>query len=257
MSFNKNTVTKLSNTGSSIFSQLSFVGIANVTQIGSPIASFYGWQTDGIFQSASEIAKHPFQSGGTSPGDWKFVDRDGNDTINAKDQTIIGNPWPKFTYGFNANFSYKNIEFKLQIQGTYGNDIYMASKFRLEGANFFNKTKNVWDNRWTGPGTSNDMPRLTTNDPNNNMRSSDYYVEDGSYLRVRNIQLAYRFPNKISKLRNLRIYASVQNAFTITNYPGFDPEMGTNRANNPLYIGIDEFVYPVPRIYTLGLNMGL
>ncbi len=258
VSFNKNKVTRLSNTGSSIFTQLSFIGIANVTQIGSPIASFYGWKTDGIFQDAGSIAKSPFQSSGTAPGDWKFVDLDGNDTINAKDQTIIGNPWPKMIYGLNAHFSYRNFELSLQLQGTYGNDIYMASKFRLEGANFFNYTKNVWDNRWTGPGTSNDMPRLTTNDPNNNMRSSEYYVEDGSYMRVRNIQLSYRFPQqKIMKLRNLRLYASVQNAFTISNYPGFDPELGTNRANNPLYIGIDEFVYPVPRIYTVGIDIGL
>jgi TonB-linked SusC/RagA family outer membrane protein len=257
MSFNKNKVTKLSNTGSSIFTQLSFVGIMGVTQIGSPIASFYGWQTDGIFQDKSEIDAHAFQSSGTAPGDWRFKDLDGNDTINAKDQSIIGNPWPKFTYGFNAGLSYKNFELKVQIQGVYGNDIYMASKFRLEGANFFNYTKNVWDNRWTGPGTSNDMPRLTTNDPNNNMRSSTYYVEDGSYLRVRNILLSYRVPTKLTKLRNLRVYASVQNAFTITNYPGFDPEIGTNRANNSLYIGIDEFVYPVPRIYTVGIDLGL
>lgn len=257
ISFNKNRVTKLSNTGSAIFTQLSFVGIAGVTQVGSPIASFYGWQTDGIFQDKTGVDGHAFQSSGTAAGDWRFRDLDGNDTINAKDQTIIGNPWPKFTYGFNGGLSYKNFELKVQVQGTYGNDIYMASKFRLEGANFFNYSKNVWDNRWTGPGSSNDMPRLTTNDPNNNMRSSTYYVEDGSYLRVRNILLAYRVPTKLSRLRNMRVYASVQNAFTITNYPGFDPEIGTNRANNPLYIGIDEFVYPVPRIYTIGIDLGL
>jgi TonB-linked SusC/RagA family outer membrane protein len=257
ISFNKNKVTRLSNTGSSIFTQLSFIGIANVTQIGSPIASFYGWKTDGIFQEARDVANHAFQTSGTAPGDWRFRDLDGNDTINAKDQTIIGNPWPKFTYGFNFGASYNNLELRVQIQGTYGNDIYMASKFRLEGANFFNYTKNVWDHRWTGPGTSNIFPRLTTNDPNNNMRSSDYYVEDGSYLRVRNIQLSYRVPARLLKLRSLRVYASVQNAFTISKYPGFDPELGTNRANNPLYIGIDEFVYPVPRIYTVGLDFGL
>ncbi|WP_349316226.1 TonB-dependent receptor [Chitinophaga sp. MM2321] len=257
ISFNKNRVTALSNTGSSIYTQLSFVGLANVTQVGSPIASFYGWQTDGIFQTEDEIKAHAFQGSGTAPGDFRFIDLDKNDTINAKDQTIIGNPWPKFIYGFNTNFSYNNWELRVQVQGTYGNDIFMASKFRLEGANFFNYSKNVWDNRWTGPGTSNDVPRLTTNDRNNNMRSSDYYVEDGSYLRVKNIQLAYRFPKTFAKLRSLRVYASVQNAFTITKYPGFDPELGSNRNNDPLYVGIDEFVYPVPRVYTVGINVGL
>jgi hypothetical protein len=145
----------------------------------------------------------------------------------------------------------------LQIQGTYGNDIFQGFKFRTEGANFFNYTMNVWDNRWTGPNTSNKQPRLTTSDPNNNMRSSTYYVEDGSYLRVRNIQLGYRIPSNVSHLRSARVYVSVQNAFTFTKYSGFDPEIGTNRANNPLYIGIDETNYPLPRIYTVGVNVGL
>jgi hypothetical protein len=257
VAFNRNEVTQLSNTGSSIFTQRSFIGLVNVTQIGSPIASFYGWKTDGIFQSKEEVAKHAFQSNGTSPGDWRFVDSDGNGVINAADQTIIGNPWPKATYGFNAGASYKGFDLKIQLQGTYGNDIFQAFKFRTEGANFFNYSRNVWDNRWTGPGSTNKMPRLNTSDPNNNMRSSDYYVEDGSYLRVRNIQLAYRIPGKLLKLRNARVYVSVQNALTFTKYSGFDPEIGTNRANEPLYVGIDETNYPLPRIYTVGINLGL
>lgn len=257
IAFNKNKVTQLSNTGTSIFQQLSFIGIMNVTQIGSPIASFYGWKTDGLFQDRAEVQKHATQSTGTAPGDIRFVDVNGDGVINARDQTIIGNPWPKFTYGLNSGISYKGIDFKLQLQGTYGNDIYMALKFRMEGANFFNKTLNVWENRWTGPGTSNRVPRQTTNDPNNNMRSSEYYVEDGSYMRVRNVQIGYRLPRNVIKLRSARIYASVQNLLTFSKYPGFDPEIGTNRANNPLYIGIDETNYPLPRIYTIGINMGL
>ncbi len=257
ISFNKNKVTELSNTGSSIYSQLSFVGLANVTQVGSPIASFYGWKTAGIFQTDQEVESHAFQSSGSAPGDFRYVDLKEDGVINADDQTIIGNPWPKFVYGLNSSFTYGNFELGVQIQGTYGNDIFMASKFRLEGANFYNYSKNMWDNRWTGPGTSNSVPRLTTNDQNNNLRSSDYYVEDGSYLRVRNIQVGYNFPNRFLKLRNLRMYASVQNAFTISNYPGFDPELGSNRNNDALYVGIDEFVYPVPRIYTIGISLGL
>jgi hypothetical protein len=233
------------------------VGLVNSTQVGAPIASFFGWQTDGIFQSQDEVAKHAYQSNGTAPGDFRFRDLDGNDTINAKDQTVIGNPWPKATFGLNGNVAFKGFDFRLQIQGTYGNDIFQGFKFRTEGANFFNYTMNVWDNRWTGPNTSNKQPRLTTNDPNNNMRSSTYYVEDGSYLRVRNIQLGYRIPSNVSHLRSARVYVSVQNAFTFTKYSGFDPEIGTNRANNPLYIGIDETNYPLPRIYTVGVNVGL
>ncbi len=257
VAFNKNKVTQLSNAGTAIQQFISFVGLVNSTQIGAPIASFYGWETEGIFQSQDEIGKHAYQSNGTAPGDFRFRDLDGNDTINAKDQTVIGNPWPKATFGLIGNIAFKGFDFRLQIQGTYGNDIFQGFKFRTEGANFFNYTMNVWDNRWTGPGTSNKQPRLTTTDPNNNMRSSTYYVEDGSYLRVRNIQLGYRIPSSVSHLRSARVYVSVQNAFTITNYSGFDPEIGTNRANNPLYIGIDETNYPLPRIYTVGINLGL
>lgn len=254
---NKNEVTQLSNAGSAIYQFISFVGLVNVTEVGSPIASFWGWKTDGIFQSQEEVDAHAFQSSGTAPGDIRFVDLNGDDVIDAEDQTIIGNPWPKYTYGLNSSFSYKGLDLRLQLQGVYGNDILMALKFRTEGSNFFNYTRNVWENRWTGPGTSNDVPRMNTNDPNNNMRSSEYYIEDGSYLRIRNIQIGYRIPQNVVNLRNVRVYASIQNALTFTKYPGFDPEMGTNRDNNPLYIGIDETNYPVPRIYTIGVNVGI
>ncbi len=258
VAFNKNEVTALSNSGTAIQQIISFVGLVNSTQIGSPIASFYGWETEGIFQSQGEVAKHAYQSNGTAPGDFIFRDRDGNDTINAKDQTIIGNPWPKATFGLSGGLAYKGFELRFQIYGTYGNDIFQAFKFRTEGANFFNYSMKVWDKRWTGPGTSNDQPRLTTSDPNNNMRSSSYYVEDGSYIRLRNIQIGYRIPMKSSGfVRNARVYFSIQNALTWTNYTGFDPEIGTNAANNPLYIGIDETNYPLPRVYTLGFNIGL
>ncbi len=258
MARNINEVVDLSNAGSSLFQRISFVGLINVTQEGSPIASFYGWETDGLFQTQEEVDNHAFQSSGTAPGDIRFKDLNGDGVVNAEDQTIIGNPWPKFIYGFNGSLSYKNFDFRLQLQGVAGNEIYTAFKFRTEGSNFFNYTKNVWDNRWTGPGTSNTVPRVNTDDPNNNMRSSEYYLENGSYLRVRNIQMSYKFPENVFKdAATVSIFASVQNAFTFSNYPGFDPELGTNNSNNPLYVGIDETNYPVPRIYTIGLKVGL
>ncbi len=255
---NTNEVLNLGDGGSALFQRISFVGLVNVTQPGSPIASFYGWQTDGIFQTQEEVDNHAFQSSGTAPGDFRFKDLNGDNVINADDQTIIGNPWPSITYGVNGSVSYKNFDFKIQLQGVSGNDIYVGAKFRTEGSNFFNYTKNVFDNRWTGPGTSNTVPRVNTNDPNNNMRSSDYYLESGDYLRVRNIQLSYKFPSEIfNDAFNMSIFTSIQNAFTFTKYPLFDPEIGTNAANNPLYIGIDETNYPVPRIITLGLKVDL
>jgi TonB-linked SusC/RagA family outer membrane protein len=257
IAFNKNKVMNLSNGGTALNQFISFVGLINVTQVGSPIASFWGWKTDGIFQTQEEVNKHAFQSSGTAPGDIRFVDLNGDGTVNANDQTVIGNPWPKFTYGFNTNFSYKNFDLRMQFQGTYGNDIFMAYKFRMDGANFFNYSKDVWDHRWTGPGTSNSYPRLTTSDPNNNLRSSDYYIKDGSYLRLKNFQLGYRVPQSLVHVRSLRVYVQIHNALTFTKYPGLDPEIGTNRDNNPLYIGIDETNYPVPRIYTIGIDFGL
>ncbi|WP_083158029.1 SusC/RagA family TonB-linked outer membrane protein [Allomuricauda sp. CP2A] len=255
---NKNEVVDLSNAGSSLFQRISFVGLVNVTQEGSPIASFYGWETDGLFQTQQEVDNHAFQSSGTAPGDIRFKDLNGDGVVNAEDQTIIGNPWPKFIYGFNGSLSYKNFDFRVQLNGVAGNEIFAGYKFRTEGSNFFNYTRNVWENRWTGPGTSNTVPRVNTDDPNNNMRSSEYYLENGSYLRVRNIQMSYKFPeNVFNDAATVSIYASVQNAFTFTNYPGFDPELGTNNSSNPLYVGIDETIYPVPRIYTIGLKVGL
>lgn len=255
---NKNEVVDLSNAGSSLFQRISFVGLVNVTQEGSPIASFYGWETDGLFQTQEEVDNHAFQSSGTAPGDIRFKDLNGDGVVNAEDQTIIGNPWPKFIYGFNGSLSYKNFDFRVQLNGVAGNEIFAGYKFRTEGSNFFNYTRNVWENRWTGPGTSNTVPRVNTDDPNNNMRSSEYYLENGSYLRVRNIQMSYKFPeNVFNDAATVSIYASVQNAFTFTKYPGFDPELGTNNSSNPLYVGIDETIYPVPRIYTIGLKVGL
>ncbi|PKA97771.1 TonB-linked SusC/RagA family outer membrane protein [Flavobacteriaceae bacterium MAR_2009_75] len=253
---NRNEVLDLINDGTSIFQEISFVGNANVTRVGDPIASQWGWQTDGIFQTQQEVDNHAFQTSGTSPGDIRFVDVNEDGVVDSNDQTIIGNPWPKLTYGLNTAFSYKNFDARVQFQGVYGNDIFMGLRFRTEGSNFFNYTQRVYDGRWTGPGTSNTIPAPNTNDPNNNMRSSDYYLESGSYLRVRNIQLTYKIPTYVfNDAINMSIYGSVQNAFTFTKYPGFDPEIGTN-GSNPLYVGFDEANYPVPRVFTLGLKVG-
>ena len=121
---NKNEVVDLSNAGSSLFQRISFVGLVNVTQEGSPIASFYGWETDGLFQTQEEVDNHAFQSSGTAPGDIRFKDLNGDGVVNAEDQTIIGNPWPKFIYGFNGSLSYKNFDFRLQLNGVAGNEIF-------------------------------------------------------------------------------------------------------------------------------------
>jgi len=256
IAYNSNKVLALSNAGGAIFTRIRFQGLVGVTQVGSPIASFYGWKTDGIFQNQADISKSAFQSAGTAPGDWKFVDLNNDGVINALDQTIIGDPWPKFTYGFNSSFAYKGFDLKLTLQGVYGNEIFFASKYHLESTSYHNYDRFILENRWTGPGTSNIAPRMNASDPNVNMRSSDFYVKDGSYLRVKNIQLGYKVPQSLVHIRSLKVYASIANALTFTKYPGFDPEIGTNRENNPFYVGIDESNYPVARTYTIGFNMG-
>ena len=262
VSQNRNKVLELSNNGTALFTFVSFVQNIGITQVGGPVAAFYGYKTDGIFQTQEEVDAHAFQSSGTAPGDIRFQDLNGDGVITALDQTVIGDPWPNLTYGFNTDLEYKNFDFSMNIQGVQGSDIFPSWKFRLLGANFFNYHRDALD-RWTGPGTSNDMPRLHNSDPNNNFRTSDFYLEDGSFLRVRNIQIGYKIPQSVVNIRSLRVFASVANAITISKYSGMDPEIGTdnNNANNtdgnPLFIGIDESNYPQPRIYTVGVNIGL
>src|SRR5690606_15262337 len=238
MARNENKVTALSNSGSAIFQNIGFAGQGSVTQVGSPIASFWGWETDGIFQTQAEIDAHAFQSSGTAPGDFRFKDKTPDGVINAQDQGIIGNPWPKIVYGGSIFLNYNNFDFSVNFQGVYGNDIFNETKFRIEGASFYGYSKNAFLNRWTGPDTPNaTVPRMNTADPNNNFRSSTYYLEDGSYLRISNIQLSYKIPERIfGDLATLSVYGSVQNAFTFTKYPFLDPELG--QTGNSLRIGV-------------------
>ena len=169
---------------------------------------------------------------------------DGNGIIDQNDRTIIGNPTPDFTYGFNAELKYKNIELSLFAQGSQGNDIYNSTT-RYDFT-YVNRPSSVLE-RWTGPGTSNTVPRVSLTDPNQNARVSDRFVEDGSYLRLKTLQLSYYLPtgllNKV-KLGQVKVYVSAQNLITFTNYSGYDPEIGN--INGSLEIGIDRAFTPVP-----------
>lgn len=227
------------------------------TQKGRSIGEFYGYKTNGLFQNQQDIANHATQSG-AEPGDIRFVDVNDDGVINDDDRTYIGSPIPDFQFGFNAGVAYKNFDFKLLISGVYGNELMNTMGYRLlNGSHIGNKMAGVL-NRWTGEGTSNSMPRLTWNDPNNNARISDRYVEDGSYLRLKNLQIGYNLPNSLlSKVgaRRVRLYLSGRNLFTLTGYSGFDPELGKVNNNNLNY-GIDMGNYPVPRSFNIGLNIG-
>ncbi|WP_259204554.1 SusC/RagA family TonB-linked outer membrane protein [Salinibacter ruber] len=235
------------------------------TEPGHPVGAFYGYKTDGLFQTPEEVAnanelsdEGPYQSADTAPGDIRFEDLNGDGQITQADQTFIGNPTPDFTYGFNLDVEYKGVSLSTLFQGVQGNDLFAAYKFYTVFNTAFNMSEAV-KNRWTGPGTSTRMPRLTSSDPNQNSRISDFYVEDGSYLRLKNVRLGYSVPSRLlsslgAGLDRARLYVSAKNLFTLTGYDGYTPEIGVN--NSTLDRGIDRATYPQPRVYTVGINLG-
>lgn len=232
---------------------------ASKTDVGQPIASFFGYVTDGIFQTQQEVTDHAFQNELTAPGDIRFKDLNNDGMIDENDQTYIGNPTPDFTYGITADASYKGFDFSVFFQGTQGNEIYNGT-VRYDFT-YVNRPNYVL-NRWTGPGTSDFEPRVNLNDPNQNARVSDRFVEDGSYLRLKNIQLGYNLPSSILKkikFDKFRIYVSAQNLMTWTTYSGHDPEIGVigdpGQTTGRLEIGIDRGFYPQARVLLGGVNI--
>ncbi|MDN3584812.1 SusC/RagA family TonB-linked outer membrane protein [Mucilaginibacter flavus] len=223
-----------------------------VFQKGFTPGYFYGYKTDGLFQSAQEIAASPTQPG-AQPGDIKYVDVNKDGKIDANDQTKIGDPFPKFTMGWNLSISYKSFDFSAFTYASIGNDIYRAYE---RNGNYTNKFRSVLA-RWTGPGTTNDAryPRYSFTDPNSNIRVSDRYVENGSFVKVKNLQLGFTFPKSITGkvFSSVRVYGQVKNAFVITKYTGYDPEI----SGGILDTGVDRGEYPQPRIYSFGLDIKL
>jgi len=235
------------------------------TEPGYPIGSFFLYQMEGIFQSQEEIEASPFQSDDTRPGDIKFADLNGDNVIDDEDRAHLGNPFPDFTYGLSANFSYKNFDLSIIGQGVQGNDVYfLYGNFAYETqARGFNSYRELL-NRWTPGNTDTDIPKVSTDDRNGNRRISTRFLEDGSYFRLRNITLGYNFKDLIKTdfISALRLYVQVQNALTITSYPGLDPEIQANtndtegfNVSSDLAVGIDWGTVPAPRIYTFGLRV--
>ncbi|KRB56038.1 TonB-dependent receptor [Flavobacterium sp. Root186] len=222
-------------------------------EIGKPMGYFYGYKTDGIFQNQAEIDAHPSQlalGANAAPGDLRYVDVNGDGVIDTKDKTNIGDPIPDATMGFNLQLNYKALDFAVFTFASVGNDMVRNYERTLSDANRLNY---VLD-RWTGPGTSNSTPRVTTGATANNV-FSNYFVEDASYLRIQNVQIGYTLNPAISQkaaISKLRLYAGVNNLYTFTKYKGFDPG-ASNGA--PIGGGIDYGFYPIPRTYLLGLNI--
>jgi hypothetical protein len=222
-------------------------------EVGMPIGYFYGLKTDGIFQTQAEVDAHPSQAGlgnAAQPGDLRFVDVNGDGEIDANDRTFIGKPIADYTMGFNIGINYKNFDFSVYGYAELGKE--MVRNYERDQKNV-NRLDYYLD-RWTGPGTSNEVPRATTGATSNKL-FSDFFVEDASFLRIQNIQLGYSIPADIVEkigISKFRIYGSVNNAFTFSKYKGFDPAATNGEAIGG---GIDPGFYPVTRQYLLGLNI--
>ncbi len=256
ISFNKNEVKSLNDTIPMSRGSVGFNQQIARLETGKPVDIFYGFVTDGLFQTYNEVDAHAIQVPGddiyarTSAGDIRYKDLNSDGVIDDEDRTYIGNPNPDFIFALNNTFSYKGFDLNIFLQGVYGNDIYNANRIGNEGmAVAYNQNKSTL-NRWMGEGTSNTMPRAVFNDPNKNSRPSNRFIEDGSYLRVKNITLGYTLPTAISKklkMAKTRLYLSGANLFTLTDYSGFDPEVGPN--------GIDLNTYPLTRTISVGANI--
>ncbi|AWG23305.1 SusC/RagA family TonB-linked outer membrane protein [Flavobacterium faecale] len=258
ISFIQNKVLSLNGEGS-----LIQTGSANAlynisrTVAGQPLASFYGYQMEGIFQNQSEVNSSAILPN-TKPGDVKYKDLNGDGVINDNDKTFIGSAFPKYTYGINLDMTYKQFDFTAFFQGSQGNKIFNSTDRWLEADLASNSNTNAL-NRWTGEGTSNSVPRATFDNSGNNAQISSRFVKDGSYLRLKNVQIGYTLPDSILDkiaISKLRLYVSGQNLLTFTKYDGLDPEVGVdNTQNSPLDIGIDRGRYPSVRTISLGLDV--
>ena len=297
ISFNKNKLLSLSDTeNATLVGYGQFGDVVCVSEIGKPLYNFYGYKVEGVYKDLDDIqnsakpAKYPsdgvFSRGNTVwVGDIKYKDVDENGIIDERDRTDLGSPLPKFTFGWTNTFRYKNLDLSIFLNGSYGNKVMnynsltlthmnstwtnqlqsvVSKRARLEpidptivyadGSKWFDHIDNV---RVKNPGTK--IPHTSINDPNDNDRISDRYVEDGSFLRIKNITLGYTFPKALlnkAKIENLRVYVNIQNLYTFTKYTGYDPEVGASTQDSTgLTYGLDNGRYPSPAMYSFGLNI--
>jgi hypothetical protein len=253
----KNEVTYVAADANYITGDASFQSMGPVTrtQVGYSYNEFYGYKTAGIFQNMAEVKDYTNKNGQmiqphALPGDFRWVDTNGDGVITDADKTFLGNSLPKYTFGLTVNLDYKNFDLMVFAAGAAGNKIFQGLR-RLDINNSNWQTKAL--SRWTGEGTSNTYPRLTSNDTNGNFTNmSDFYLENGSYVRLKTVQLGYALPAHLYSrigLTKLRFYISSENLLTFTKYTGYDPEIGGG------VFGIDKGVYPQARSYMLGVQL--
>ena len=234
---------------------------------GESLGHFYGFRTDGLFQTQSDIDNAPPDalSAERQPGDVRFVDVNDDEVIDNNDRTILGSPIPDFYYGINLSASWKGFDFSALLQGVGGMQVYNAARRSFESMNGGNNQSTRVLNRWTGPNTSNEIPRATQDDLNNNNRFSDRWIEDADFLRIRNLQIGYAVPSSVLEsltdnfVSRVRVYVGAQNLATFTQYLGFDPEVtrgfSFQKGEFPLATGQDSGGSPQPRIFQLGAQV--
>ncbi|WP_179413700.1 SusC/RagA family TonB-linked outer membrane protein [Mucilaginibacter sp. E4BP6] len=290
-SLNRNKVLSLVNDNNALYGRINNDGVVvSRTAVGSSIGDFYGYVAEGVFKNGAELLSSPSQgaigyANGVWVGDIKYKDLNHDGVIDASDETDLGSPLPKFTYGINNTFSYKAFDLAVFFTGSYGNKILNYNEVLHEDPNsqitgefesltnyahvaLINNTgslSNINDVYVTNPNTT--IPGFReSGDPNDNTRISSRFIQSGSYLRLNNLSLGYNIPkNIVAKLHihSLKVYTNIANVFTITKYDGYDPEIGSNVPNesgygsNALTQGVDWGRYPTPRIYTFGINLGL
>ncbi len=256
--YNQNKMTEIGNEeGVLPGADWAIAGMVTRAEEGLPIGYFWGYQTDGIFQNEAEVFQHINSEGkmlqpNAKPGDVRFVDVNGDGVINPEDRTMIGKPMPDWTFGANVNLEFRQFDFSMLLTGSYGNDIFNGAQ--RQDLRYTNRPVSALD-RWTGEGSTNEVPRYTWIDVNNNARVSDLYIEDGSYVRIKNIQIGYTLPRNILNrigASKWRFYVSAENLYTLTNYSGSDPEIG---ALSSLDMGIDRGVYPHARTWRIGTSV--
>ena len=231
------------------------------TYEGEPIASFYGFKTDGLYQTQKDIDDDPNTTNddrsNIKPGDVRFVDQNGDGKIDESDRVYLGNPNPKIVYGINGSASFKGFDLNFSFAGVSGVSLYNADRVAgLDATGVFNWYADEM-NRWHGEGTSNSVPRLSKSNVHNNYRSSDLWVENGSYLALKNISIGYTISKlKVSSvnLPDIRVYTSCFNVFYITKYTGYTPELGYTDPNNNRQRGVDLAQYPSARTFTFGAS---
>ncbi|MFI3306528.1 MAG: TonB-dependent receptor [Rikenellaceae bacterium] len=254
-----NLVNDLGNTEGYVnYDYVQGVGTVTRAENGEAFPFFYGKRTDGVFQNQAEIDSYVNSSNeliqpNAQPGDVKFVDINNDGKIDDEDRINLGKGTPDWTYSFNLNAEYKSFDLSIFFQGVAGVQIFDASYRNDLAGSGINMPSYMLD-RWTGEGTSNTIPRLTETDENGNWLSSDLYVKNGNYLRLKNIQLGYTLPSKLTKkafIGNMRVYIAAENLLTFTEYDGFDPEIASGGTS----LGVDRGTYPQSKTYIVGANV--